>query len=70
MTTPREIAEKLGRPEMAARLGVGLGMISAAVVAKEFPSSWYMTVLQMGREKGIYVPDSVFKWKAYNGAKG
>jgi len=54
---------------MAARLGVGLGMISAAVVAKEFPSSWYMTVLQMGREKCIYVPDSVFKWKAYNVAK-
>ena len=64
MVTTHEVADALGRKEMAARIGVGLTAISAAVCDGKFRPAWYMTIRQMAAEKGVDVPDDLFRWKA------
>ena len=64
MDSPRKVADALGRPEMAARLGVGLTAISTAIGEGAFRPAWYKTIRDMGVEMGVEISDSLFNWKA------
>ena len=63
MQTTHEVADVLGRAEMAAQIGVGLTAISAAVSEGFFRSAWYMTIRKMAAEKNFEVSDGLFRWK-------
>ncbi len=63
MITTHEVADALGRSEMATRIGVGLTAISAAVCDGKFRPAWYKTMREMAAEKGVEIPDSLFRWK-------
>ncbi len=69
MITTHEVADTLGRKEMAARIGVGLTAISAAVCDGMFRPAWYKTMCEMGAEKGVEIPDRLFRWKGVSGPK-
>ena len=63
MQTTHEVADALGRSEMATRIGVGLTAISAAVSEGMFRPAWYKTMSEMSAEKGFEIPDRLFRWK-------
>lgn len=63
MQTTQDVADALGRAEMAARIGVGLTAISAAVSEGAFRPSWYMEIRDMAAEKDVAVSDHLFRWK-------
>lgn len=67
MTQVSSICDKVGRPVVARRLGVGLTAVSNAVVAGVFPASWYAGVKSLCDERGIDCPMSAFNWKAVSG---
>ena len=63
MQTVREAADRLGRQQMAAKLGVGASTISAAIADGFFPSAWYIALREMTAEKGEVLPTKLFRWK-------
>ena len=63
METTLEIANALGRANMAKVLGVGMTTISAAVSDGMFPASWYLTIKALGAKQGVKVPDELFRFK-------
>ena len=63
MENVKEVADRLGRKQMAAKLGVGVTTISAALAEEFFPSSWYIALREMAAENGEVVPTALFRWK-------
>lgn len=63
MQTTGEVADTLGRAVIAQRVGVGLTTVSAAVTEGVFPASWYLEMKALGAEKGIDIPDTLFRFK-------
>lgn len=65
MSTAETIVADLGGPAVImGALGVGKAAVSNNVVAGSFPSSWYFVLHAMGREKGVSVPLSLFRWRS------
>ena len=66
--TVKNVADELGRSNMAHQLGVGLTTISAAISEGVFPSAWYMTLRAMSEAHDVDIPDNLFRWKKSNEA--
>lgn len=66
MTTSIELANAVGRKEMADALGVGLTAVSNAVVRGWFPSSWFLVVKSLADALGHDCPPDLFKMKGGN----
>lgn len=60
MGTVTDICDRLGRKNMAMRLGVKATAISNAVAAGRFPAKWFLVVREMCAESGVECPDGVF----------
>lgn len=63
MHTTVDVANALGRAAIAQRVGVGLTTVSAAVTEGLFPASWYLEMKSLGAEKGVDIPDTLFRFK-------
>ena len=63
MITARDIADRLGRRNMADRLEVGETAVSNAVVRGWFPATWSYLLTQMCGEEGIECPPALFKMR-------
>lgn len=63
MRTTVDVANALGRAAIAQRVGVGLTTVNAAVTEGLFPASWYLELKALGEEKGVAVPDALFRFK-------
>lgn len=63
MTTTHDIADALGRKEMADALGVLPTAVSNAVVRGWFPSSWFLAVKYLADNKGQSCPPELFKMR-------
>ena len=61
--TTHELADALGRKDMAQALGVGATAISNAVVAKQFPAAWFDTLEAMANSRGVTCPRALFAWR-------
>ena len=61
-SSAEQVAERLGRAKIGSAVGVGLTAVSNAVVAGLFPASWYDDMDRLGRDTGVEVPRSVFRW--------
>lgn len=66
MTTSIELANAVGRKEMADALGVGLTAVSNAVVRGWFPSSWFLVVKSLADGIGHECPPDLFKMRGGN----
>lgn len=64
MENAKQLADALGRAEIAQRLGVGATAVSNAVVRGAFPSSWYAVIRAMAKARGIDCPMKCFAWRA------
>lgn len=65
MSNAETIVNRLGGPAaVMGALGVKKAAVSNAVVAGSFPSSWYLPLALMGKEAGIEVPVSLFRWRS------
>lgn len=60
MTTAADIADALGRKNIAEAADVGLTAVSNAVVRGSFPPSWYIAVSSLAIPKGIHCPPELF----------
>ena len=58
-----EISNKLGRPVIAARVGVSPGAVTEAIRNGAFPSAWFVALRALGQEQGVEVPEELFRWK-------
>ena len=48
---------------MAAKLGVGVTTISAAIADGFYPSAWYICLKEMAVEIDETIPTKLFRWK-------
>ena len=60
MPTASDIAKKLGKARIAARVGRPASAVSNAIKRGVFPAPWRPVIEAMAREKNIRVPDEVF----------
>lgn len=63
MTTASQLADAIGRKEMADALGVGPTAVSNAVVRGEFPASWFLLVKSLADQAGHHCPPDLFKMR-------
>ena len=63
MKNVKEVADRLGRKNMAAKLSVGVTTISAAIADGVFPSAWYICLRGMAAEINEVIPTNLFRWK-------
>jgi hypothetical protein len=63
-TPAEQLAEALGRKRIADAVGVGLTAVSNAVVRGRFPSSWYVSCIQIASDKGLACPPDLFGMRA------
>ena len=63
MISTIEIAERVGRRNIARAVGVGGTAVSNAVVQGSFPSSWYAAILHLCEPLGIECPPGLFRMK-------
>jgi hypothetical protein len=61
MTTAQEIADALGRDEIAARVGVRRSAVDQAVRSGKLPAAWYMALKAMAKRKPL--PPAAFSFK-------
>lgn len=61
METAQQIADALGRDNIAARVGVRRTAVDAAVRSGKLPASWYMALKDMAKRKAL--PPEVFTFK-------
>lgn len=61
-----DLASLIGRKDMEAALGVGKTAISNAVVRGVFPSSWFVTMDSIARNRGIECPPRLFGMREHN----
>ena len=66
MSTASELADALGRKNIADALGVGLTAVSNAVVRGWFPSSWFLAVKAIADAVGHDCPPELFKMRIQN----
>ena len=58
-----EISNQLGRGNIASRIGVTGGAVTEAIRNGAFPSSWFIAMRELGDERGVEVPEDLFRWK-------
>lgn len=58
-----DLADRVGRREIADAVGVGLTAVSNAVVRGSFPSSWFFAVKSICDSKDIECPPALFSMK-------
>lgn len=63
MVTARDIADRLGRKNMAERLEVGETAVSNAVVRGWFPATWSYLLNEMCGEQGVECPPALFRMR-------
>ena len=63
MNDARNIADAIGRQELARALDVGLTAVSNSVVAGRFPPAWFLCVQRYCREFDIECPPELFGMK-------
>ncbi|GJM01936.1 MAG: hypothetical protein DHS20C08_04370 [Rhodomicrobium sp.] len=61
--TVKQLIYDIGRKELTSRLGVGDTAISEAIKRGVLPASWCPIVMDLAKEAGVEVPDSMFNWK-------
>ena len=64
MNTVSNIAQQLGRKNMADRLHVGTAAISNALAFGKFPAAWYLVVSEMAADEGIECPVCLFAFRS------
>lgn len=64
MTTAPQLADAIGRKNIADALGVGLTAVSNAVVRGVFPSSWYLAVKSLADAGGHKCPPELFNMRS------
>lgn len=57
MNTTVKIANKLGRQEIASRIGVTKQMVYNRTSEGKYPAKWYAIILSMCAERGMEAPD-------------
>ena len=60
MMTASELADALGRKNIAAAAGVGMTAVSNAVVRGAFPAAWFIVVSNLARQQGADCPHELF----------
>ena len=63
MNSTSDLADALGRKEMAKALGVGLTAVSNAVVNGQFPAAWFDTLEAMAQARGVDCPRDLFGFR-------
>lgn len=61
--TAQEAIIKIGRDCLQEQLGRPHSVFSRAIKENLFPSSWYVVIQREARQKGLIVPDRLFKMK-------
>ncbi len=65
MSNAETIVSALGGPAaIMEALGVKKAAVSNNVTAGSFPPAWFLPLLLMGKEAGVYVPVSLFRWRS------
>lgn len=64
MMTVSELADRIGRKQIASAAGVGLTAVSNAVVRGSFPATWFIVVSDLARVAGIDCPPHLFNMVA------
>lgn len=64
VSTALELADALGRKEMAEALDVGASAVSNHVVMGVFPPSWYLVCNSLAAVKGVNCPLGLFAFKS------
>lgn len=67
MITTSQLADALGRLQIAQVVGVGATAVSNAVVRGKFPSSWFLAVRALAEREGCECPPELFMMKPVNG---
>lgn len=60
MITASELADALGRKNIAEAVGVGPTAVSNAVVRESFPPAWYIAVSSLAVPLGVPCPPELF----------
>lgn len=60
MTSPKQIADSLGRKSIAAAVGVRETAVSNAVVRGQFPPAWFVAVSGLAAAKDVECPPQAF----------
>ena len=66
MMTSHELADALGRKNIADAVGVGATAVSNAVVRGSFPASWYLAMAGLAAKAGTECPPALFGMRASN----
>jgi len=61
--TSSQLADAIGRKQMAKLLGVGDTAVSNAVVRGWFPSSWFLVCKDLAKQVGAECPPALFKMR-------
>ena len=61
--TALQLADAIGRKQMAEYLDVGATAVSNAVVRGWFPSSWFLVCKDLAEQAGINCPPALFKMR-------
>lgn len=61
MMTVSELADRIGRKNIAEAAGVGLTAVSNAVVRGSFPATWFIVVSDLAAKVGAECPPCLFK---------
>jgi hypothetical protein len=69
MSRHSQIADALGRADMADALGVGKTAVSNAVVRKRFPATWFLVLSDMCAGKGLECPPDLFDMRPLDGTQ-
>lgn len=65
MSNTEAIVRALGGPSAIMHaLGVKKAAVSNNVIAGSFPSAWFVPLLLLGKEAGVDVPVSLFRWRS------
>lgn len=63
MNSATNIADALGRKQIADALGLGKPAVSNAVAAGVFPAAWFRKVSQLCAASGVDCPMDAFSWR-------
>lgn len=57
-----QLCDRLGRRDIALRIGRTVAAVSNATSGGAFPAGWYLVIRQMCDERGLECPDSLFRF--------
>ena len=69
MMTVSELADRIGRKNIAEAAGVGLTAVSNAVVRGSFPATWFIVVSDLAAKVGAECPPCLFNMIAPHGSQ-